>query len=488
MISIIQRNSITSIVFLCSLVFLPFQSALSQAYEAAKPRVIVLTDISFSEPDDAQSMIRLLLYSNVLELKGLIATSAVFRHRKGDPIAEDMIKNTINLYGQVRNNLLQHEKGFPTTEELLKVVKRGSAHSEGLSEIGDGHGSPGSNHIIQVLEEPDDRPVYILVWGGATTLAQAFYDMDKKNSQKQFNNLLDKIIVYEIGGQDEGGAWICQNYPNIKWLRSKDQWKAISKRRSRWENEALIGDTAVMVTGWYMENVQQAHGVLGEAYPNAKHRWEGDTPSFLYVVSGAKGLSDPSKWTQGGWGGRFGNQKVKNYPSTFNRIIDETPYQDYFMYPDVSGSWSYQGTLYNNIYVPIARWRKDIQNDFAARMDWSSTDSYCAVNHNPLVIVNNDSLPANLRIAAEPNTTVTLNAELSYDPDNDSLSFEWFRYNEAGSYPGDVILKNSASNRASVEIPKDIDNTDIHIILRVIDNGVPQLCAYKRIIIHCKTK
>ena len=44
-----------------------------------KPRVFVMTDISSleagrGEPDDTQSMIRLLLYTNVLDLEGLAAT------------------------------------------------------------------------------------------------------------------------------------------------------------------------------------------------------------------------------------------------------------------------------------------------------------------------------------------------------------------------------------------------------------------------------
>ena len=38
-----------------------------------RPRVVVLTDIA-NEPDDQMSLVRLLLYSNQLELEGLVAT------------------------------------------------------------------------------------------------------------------------------------------------------------------------------------------------------------------------------------------------------------------------------------------------------------------------------------------------------------------------------------------------------------------------------
>jgi hypothetical protein len=41
----------------------------------AKERVVVLTDIE-NEPDDTQSVVRLLLYSDGLEIEGLVATTS----------------------------------------------------------------------------------------------------------------------------------------------------------------------------------------------------------------------------------------------------------------------------------------------------------------------------------------------------------------------------------------------------------------------------
>ena len=48
---------------------------------AAKQRVIVLTDIE-NEPDDTQSMIRFLTYSNHWDIEGLIATTSVHQRDK----------------------------------------------------------------------------------------------------------------------------------------------------------------------------------------------------------------------------------------------------------------------------------------------------------------------------------------------------------------------------------------------------------------------
>jgi len=46
-----------------------------------KPRVIVLTDIT-NEPDDEQSMVRFLVYSNEYDVEGLIATTSVWLRDK----------------------------------------------------------------------------------------------------------------------------------------------------------------------------------------------------------------------------------------------------------------------------------------------------------------------------------------------------------------------------------------------------------------------
>ena len=46
-----------------------------------KPRIIVLTDIS-NEPDDEESMVRFLVYSNEYDVDGLIATTSVWLQDK----------------------------------------------------------------------------------------------------------------------------------------------------------------------------------------------------------------------------------------------------------------------------------------------------------------------------------------------------------------------------------------------------------------------
>ena len=62
------------------LVFLMMIPAMAFAQQRTeKQRAIVLTDISYFEPDDTQSLVRLLLYSNQMDIEGLVATTNMIR-------------------------------------------------------------------------------------------------------------------------------------------------------------------------------------------------------------------------------------------------------------------------------------------------------------------------------------------------------------------------------------------------------------------------
>jgi len=88
-------------------------SFFGQTYQ--KNRVIILTDIE-ADPDDTQSLVRLFLYANQIDIKGLIATTSCWHQTNVNPKS---IEKLIYAYGQVQPNLLKHESGFPTPENLL---------------------------------------------------------------------------------------------------------------------------------------------------------------------------------------------------------------------------------------------------------------------------------------------------------------------------------------------------------------------------------
>ena len=127
------------------------------------------------------------------------------------------------------------------------------------------------------------------------------------------------------------------------------------------------------------------------------------------------------------------------------------------------------------------RWSDALQNDFAARADWCVL-SFEEANHPPVVKLTNA-----LDISAKPGDKIKLNAKGTSDPDGDKLSYSWWQYQEAGSYPGNLTIENSNAQVASFVIPADVENgQSIHIVCEVKDSGSPQLTRYQRVIIKVK--
>ena len=181
-----------------------------QAQQTQKHRLIVLTDIE-ADPDDTQSLVRLLLYASQIDIKGIIATTSCWLKNEINP---ESINRVIKAYGKVQPNLLKHEAGFPEEQVLLSLVKSGLP-KYGMTGVGDGMDSEGSDWIIKVLEEDDDRPLWISVWGGVNTLAQSLYKIKKTKSKQEAARLISKLRVYTISDQDDSGVWIRKNFPTL---------------------------------------------------------------------------------------------------------------------------------------------------------------------------------------------------------------------------------------------------------------------------------
>jgi len=129
-----------------------------------KPRLLVLTDIE-ADPDDAQTLIRLLLYANQIDIKGLIATTSVHQKTR---IAPDTIHTLIDAYGEVQPNLNSHQPSYPDAKTLHSIVKSGVS-VYGMQGVGENHDSEGSDWLIREIEKADSRPLWISVWGGTNT-------------------------------------------------------------------------------------------------------------------------------------------------------------------------------------------------------------------------------------------------------------------------------------------------------------------------------
>jgi len=447
-----------------------------------KNRVIILTDIE-ADPDDTQSLVRLLLYSNQIDIKGIIATTSCWHTSEVNP---ESIEKVIEAYGKVQPNLLKHDTDFPDAKALAMVVKEGLP-KYGMKGVGDGMDSDGSEWIIKLLEEDDDRPLWISTWGGVNTLAQALYKIKNTKTKKEARRLTSKLRVYTISDQDDSGIWIRNYFSDLFYIVSPGDdygsatWTGI--------NSYIKGiDNTTISNRWIALNIQQNHGPLGAAYPDVAWGVEGDTPAFLSLIPNGINESEHPEW--GGWGGRYelskpdfskakkGSSIVTIEPETraiwTNTIDNYTPY-----IPNKYGRSVKQDTVsFTNDKVTLWRWRDDFQNDFAARMDWCLM-SFEEANHPPVPVLSHPE-----QITVKTGEGFTLDAFDTTDPDGDSFSFLWFNYPEAGTYKK-LIKVNGAENvhMAYYTAPEVDKEETAHFILKVTDKGEPQLSRYKRVIV-----
>jgi hypothetical protein len=435
----------------------------SSALAADKPRLLVLTDIG-EDPDDQQSLIRLMVHANEFQIEGLIATASGTPGKKSKEVVRpQLIREIVEAYGQVRPNLVKHRPDFPEAKELLERINSGNP-VRGTDSLGEDKDTEGSKWIIAVVDRADERPVNVVIWGGATELAQALWRVRKDRSPEQTKAFVKKLRVYSIGHQDNTGPWINEQFPDLFFVLSKAP-KGRDMREGGYRGMYLGGDESLTSREWVDAHVRKDRGPLGALYPTST--WtapnphstlkEGDTPSWFYFLP--TGLGDPEHPEYGSWGGRF-------LKADGNR------------YEDAKDTFGGKTEARANVY----RWRPAYQNEFAARMEWC-VKSPREANHPPVAVVNGDETLQAVQVSAKPGKRVTLSATGSTDPDGNQFEYRWWVYREAGTFDGEVKLEGADGEKAALVVPDNAGGKTIHVILDVTDDGKPALTRYRRVVL-----
>jgi hypothetical protein len=455
---------------------------LTLAVHANNQRVFVLTDIS-NEPDDEQSMVRFLVYANEYDIEGMVATTSTWLR---STTRVDLIHRQLDAYAQVRPNLLKHAPGFPPPESLRAVTAAGQP-AYGMAAVGPGRASAGSKLLLAAADKPDSRPLWISVWGGANTLAQALSDARRDRSTDDLARLVARLRVYTISDQDDAGSWLRREFPNLFYIVSPSttDWKEYW--RATWTG--IGGDRhyrngpghkfQLVDNPWLEENIIRQHGPLGALYPRLEYIMEGDTPSFLGLID--NGLGWHLSPAYGGWGGRYAFYQAHGESRpiwTNNHDSRDTVTAE-------------NGQTECTDPATVWRWREHFQHDFAARMDWCVSDRFEAANHNPVAVLNGDTTRRVLELSARSGDTVTLSANGTHDPDGNAFEVRWWIYQEASSlrdakgnrFPDHVTLSADRGPDTRLVAPTVSKPETIHVILEVEDRGAPSVFAYRRAVI-----
>jgi hypothetical protein len=309
-------------------------------------RVIVTSDfppfpVTNSDPDDVQSMVRFLLYSNEFDVEGLIASAGTY-----NLVAEKKnILAVLDEYDKVDENLRKHDPKYPTADALRAVTYEGKGNNHGINIqwgcgkqaltdiVGQGKDSEASKAIIAAADRPDTRPIYIGVWGGPRELAQAIWDVKNTRTEAETQAFLGKLRVFLIACQDASHEWLMNEFPELYIIESKKTYQGMFKVDSQ---------------EWTEENIIKNHGPLCAIYPPKAIAGpgviEGDSPTFLYLVSANRSINNPEDPTQPSWGGQYVRK------GSTRHFVDGP-----------GGS-------------TIAKWKNDFQKEFAQRADWCVSD------------------------------------------------------------------------------------------------------------------
>jgi len=461
---------------------------------AGHPRAVVISDIG-NEPDDQMSLVRLLLYSNEIDIEALVAATSTWQKTVVHP---ETMRALIQAYKQVRSNLLLHAQGWPAAEHLDSRVYTGQ-RGYGMAATGNERHSEGAQAIIRAADRDDARPLWICIWGGANTLAQALIKVRATRPPAAVDRFIEKLRVYSISDQDDAGPWIRREFPDLFYIvepstQAGDEyyygtWTGISG--DVYYRNGAGADFRTVTNEWLETNIR-SKGPLGKAYPRFAFIMEGDTPSFLGLIDNGLGAWSRPDW--GGWGGRYVYRQPHGEPHAiwtqggdlFSRVTSQDT---------VRGA---DGREYTSDQATIWRWREAYQNDFAARMDWTVAD-FAHANHNPVVEVNGQAGTGPVMLEAEVGKPVALDAGGSHDPDGQALHYNWFHYAEAGSTGANLAAVTVAGADAAkaVVTPTAVcraawlptnahcsGNGTAHIILAVTDDGTPRLTSYRRIILQ----
>lgn len=460
-------------VSLLSTVLAQSVSAQIQALpKSEKHRIVLLTDIG-GDVDDMQSFTRFMLYSDQYDIEGLISTSIrIFPNEKHRPIDGDpqphYLIQWIKAFAEVRDNLMKHSEGWPEPETLLTLIRKGvktgrdapfNIHTGIASEgsghfpleqlIGKGKDTGASMLIIEAVDRDDPRPVWVPIWGGSVELAQALWRVRNDRNEEELKRFVAKLRVYAWGHQDATGLWIQKNFPDLFYIVSTG-------------GILYSADLKLRDKNWLNTHVRFNHGPIGALCPLRNNVLGGaDSETFLGLIPNGLSVMDRPDW--GGWGGRF-----RPAPAAERQWID----LESNLVPDALGS-------------TISRWAPHFQNDYQARMDWC-VKAFDQANHPPNAVLNGNQTLRPIEITAKPGQRVRLDARGSSDIDDDTLSYEWRFYPEAGTYSGEIPIEDPNQQTTSFVVPNDALGTTVHVLLVLTDDGAPPLTRYRRLVVHCR--
>ena len=494
-----------------------------------RPRTIITQD---AEVDDMDSLIHILLYSNEIDIQGIVQSSSqhhwigvdgketpegptagIMKSSTGHKFSEkkrwpgtDWMFEYLDAYEEVYSNLKKHDSSYPTPDYLRSVTKIGNIGYEGEMDAP----TEGSELIRKAILDDDERTLYLQAWGGINTIARALKDIEEEYKGTDqwdaiYEKVVNKVVISACGEQDYTYEYYIQDvYPDLKFMNSNQ----MGAYAYMWGARPDDASKATLKADYMLKNLEKGHGALLDLYVtwgdgtylegegdsdqfgcnedllDSTNWWgrrayqrydflsEGDSPTFFMLFD--TGLRSLESSTYGGWSGRL--EKTTTRTNKDGVLVNYwSPVEDTYIRDGGTPQENDPATI-------LSSWKyvDDIQNDFSARADWCITDNYDDANHAPAL-----SVEGGVDVTAAAGEKLKLKA-IASDPDGDYVTVNWTHYADADTYDGDtgLTLKGAASDMVSFTVPEDAESGDtIHLIVQAKDDGEHTLTHYQQVII-----
>ena len=152
------------------------------------------------------------------------------------------------------------------------MVKQGA--TDPAPEAGFSNPTEGSEWLAERGRVPDVRPLYVLVWGSITDVAQAVHDAP---------DIKEKLRVYAIGSwntaQDRAARdYLYRHHADLWWIEADTTFRGMYVGGNQ---EGDLGNKA------FLDAHVKEHGALGRLLVEKLSAIKmGDTPSVLYLLAG----------------------------------------------------------------------------------------------------------------------------------------------------------------------------------------------------------
>lgn len=517
-------------------------SSSSNTAEYVRPMTVITTD---GEVDDYDSMVRMLLYSNNMDIRGFVYSASQW-HWEGDgkgtllkpenrvqpernnmmmpggrqnPGLESMrwigtkwIQDLIDAYAECYENLRKHDPNYPSPEYLHSIVKMGNTRVEGDIAAP----TEGSDFIKGLLLSDESGPLYLQIWGGTNTVARALLSIEEQYKGTSewdgiHRKVSDKAVLYIIQGQDGTyNTYIEKKWPEIRTIHNGSQFYGIAYG---WRQNTPEPWLHYMQGSWFRENIINNHGKLpgkylglGIPYPfnDPDDRFgdpetvkripgadfndfisEGDSPAFFHLFDflGLRSLEHP-EW--GSAGGRF----LQSRDHYWDDPMAEGGFSP-FRRPDAEKQDKNKPkVIFNRSQGDFNPYKGEVDM-FYPQMRWievlqndfAARADWCVKSYTEANHAPVAAVRGDLDLNVRSGQKVTLQGTAT-DPDKEEVTLQWWQYREAGTSDAELDLKGADGASVSFIVPADAQPGEtFHMILEAADSGTPVLRHFQRVIL-----